>query len=183
MDVHKHYPPAASVDKNGKPLLSWRVLILPYLDQNDLYRQFKLDEPWDSEHNKKLIEKMPDVYRVPALPSLPDHSTTYFVPVGKETVFHDDQGTPTKDIRDGVSNTILIVEADADQAVIWTKPVDWQFDAKEPTRGLGALRDDGFLAAFGDASIHQLSPQRDKQRIPALFTRAAGDRVDAKPAK
>ena len=51
-------------DKDGKPLLSWRVLILPYVEQEDLYKQFHLDEPWDSEHNKKLIEKMPAVYRV-----------------------------------------------------------------------------------------------------------------------
>ncbi len=59
------FPPAAVCDKKGKPQLSWRVLILPYIDQNELYKQFKLDEPWDSEHNKKLIEKMPAVYKLP----------------------------------------------------------------------------------------------------------------------
>ena len=58
-------PPAAICDKRGKPLLSWRVLILPYLEQDALFKEFKLDEPWDSEHNKKLLKKMPKVYAIP----------------------------------------------------------------------------------------------------------------------
>ena len=62
-DNHKHWlPPAAICNKKGKPLLSWRVAILPQLGYQNLYEQFKLDEPWDSEHNKKLLEKMPKVY-------------------------------------------------------------------------------------------------------------------------
>jgi RNA polymerase sigma factor (sigma-70 family) len=56
--------PADVRDKDGKPLLSWRVLILPYLEQDNLYQQFHLDEPWDSEHNLKLLRQMPAVYRV-----------------------------------------------------------------------------------------------------------------------
>jgi hypothetical protein len=175
-DAHRHYPPAASVDKDGKPLLSWRVHVLPYLDQADLYRQFKLDEPWDSPHNKKLIEKMPDIFRVPTLRPLPKYTTTYLVPVGKETIFHDNKGTAIKEITDGTSRTVLIVEADADQAVIWTKPGDWQFDSKEPTRGLGKLRGDWFIAAFADASARQFNPEQDKRLLPAVFTRAGGEK-------
>ena len=59
---------AAIVDKKGKKLLSWRVQILPYIEQDNLYKQFKLDEPWDSEHNKKLIRQMPRIYMLPAAP-------------------------------------------------------------------------------------------------------------------
>ena len=58
-------PPAAVRDKNGKPTVSWRVLILPYIEQNELYKQFKLDESWDSNHNRKLVAKMPAIYRSP----------------------------------------------------------------------------------------------------------------------
>ena len=54
--------PAAVFDKDGKPLLSWRVLMLPYLEQDALYKEFHLDEPWDSDHNKKLLEKMPPLF-------------------------------------------------------------------------------------------------------------------------
>jgi hypothetical protein len=173
-DIYKHFPPAATVDKDGKKLLSWRVHVLPYVEQGELYRQFKLDEPWDSEHNKKLIEKMPDVFHVPALPRLPKYTTTYLVPVGEETIFHDNKGTPLKEIRDGTAKTIMIVEADADQAVIWTKPGDWQFDPKEPARGLGKLRGTGFLAAFADASVRTVSIEKNKDVLPRFFMRADG---------
>src|SRR5262249_51556565 len=67
-DVNGKFPPAAICDKQGKPLLSWRVAILPYVEQDNLYKQFKLDEPWDSEHNKKLIAQMPKVYALPRDP-------------------------------------------------------------------------------------------------------------------
>jgi hypothetical protein len=176
-DVYKHYPPSASVDKNAKPLLSWRVHVLPFLDQTELYRQFKLDEPWDSEHNKKLIEKMPSVYRVPILPPLPKYTTTYLVPVGKETAFHDDKGTTIKQITDGLSHTVLLVEADADQAIVWTKPGDWQFDPAQPTRGLGQLRGNRFLVGFGDSSVSERSPAQEKDRMGAIFTRAGGEKL------
>ena len=64
-DTNGKFPAASSFDKDGKPLLSWRVHVLPYLEQAELYKQFHLDEPWDSEHNKKLIEKMPNVLASP----------------------------------------------------------------------------------------------------------------------
>jgi hypothetical protein len=174
-DVHKHFPPASFTDKTGKPLLSWRVHVLPYVEENELYRQFKLDEPWDSEHNKKLIEKMPDVFRVPALPALPQYTTTYLVPAGEGTVFHDNAGTPLKEIKDGTSKTIFIVEANADQAAIWTKPDDLAFDPKQPTRGLGKLRDGGFLAAFADGSVRRIDLKRnDEDVVRRLMMRADG---------
>ena len=79
-------PPAAIVDRKGKKLLSWRVMILPYIEQDNLYRQFKLDEPWDSEHNKKLIPLMPKVYADPRGPAEPG-KTYYKVFVGKDAGF------------------------------------------------------------------------------------------------
>ena len=63
--TYNHLPPAASFDKNGKPMLSWRVMILPFIEQDALYKQFRLEEPWDSEHNKKLLAKMPEVFASP----------------------------------------------------------------------------------------------------------------------
>src|SRR5260370_37344826 len=74
--VYRTIPPSAICDKNGKPLLSWRVAILPYIEQDNLYRQFNLDEPWDSENNKKLIPLMPRTYASPLAPT--EEGKTYY---------------------------------------------------------------------------------------------------------
>ena len=68
-DTYGTFPPAATTDGADKPLLSWRVAILPFLEQQPLYEQFHLDEPWDSPHNKTLIEQMPQVYAIPGSPT------------------------------------------------------------------------------------------------------------------
>src|SRR5207248_5784084 len=81
-DVNGTFPPAATCDKKGKPQLSWRVLVLPYIEQDNLYKQFKLDEPWDSDNNKKLIAKMPPVYAMPGKSKPGDTDTYYRVFVG-----------------------------------------------------------------------------------------------------
>src|SRR4051794_15304748 len=119
----KRLPAAAIYDKAGKPLLSWRVAILPYLDENNLYKQFHLNEPWDSPHNRSLIGKMPDVFRSPS-PDLQklngEGKTTYQVPVGRETVFYSPQGTTMHEIKNGTSNTVLVVEVEPLHAAYWT---------------------------------------------------------------
>src|SRR6185295_10166602 len=125
-DIHKRFPAQAIYDKSGKlPLLSWRVLILPFVEENGLYKEFHLDEPWDSEHNKKLIEKMPAIFNSPGA-DLPPGKTCYVVPRGKNTLFEGDKGMRDRDIVDGTSKTIMLVEVGADKAVTWTKPDDME---------------------------------------------------------
>ncbi len=176
-DNNKHFPPAASVDKAGKPLLSWRVHLLPYIEQEALYKQFKLDEAWDSDHNKPLIDKMPKLFENPSSIPLEAGTTSYLVVRGKETVFHDDKGTKFAEIRDGTSKTILIVEAGPKSAVVWTKPEDIEFDEKDPWAGLLGMREGGFIAAFADGSVRFLSESISKEDIKALFTRAGQDQA------
>src|SRR5262249_52020517 len=135
LDDNGHFPPAAVFNKDGKPLLSWRVLILPYLDQKELFQKFKLDEPWDSANNKKLLAQMPKVYApVRAKEKMPD-ATFYQVFTGKRTIFEGTRGARIADITDGTSTTILIIEAGA--AVPWTKPADLVFDEKKALPKLG----------------------------------------------
>jgi prepilin-type processing-associated H-X9-DG protein len=123
-------PAAAIVDKRGKPLLSWRVAILPYVEQNNLYKQFHLDEPWDSEHNKKLIGTMPKVYALPYGGSKPGQ-THYRVFVGQGAAFDMVQGLRLPaDFPDGTSNTMLAFEAA--EGVPWTKPDEIEFDPQMP---------------------------------------------------
>ena len=104
------FPAQASFDKQNKPLLSWRVHLLPYIEQQQLYKEFKLDEPWDSEHNKKLIAKMPKVYANPFAPKLAaEGKTTYLAPVHKDAIFTGAaEGMLFTEIKDGSSQTVLL---------------------------------------------------------------------------
>jgi Protein of unknown function (DUF1559) len=175
-DTYKHFPTVANFDKAGKPLLSWRVHLLPFLDQVKLYKEFHLDEPWDSEHNKKLIEKMPGVYRSSKNKELAKAGkTTYLAPVGEHMMFTGTEKTITfRHVTDGTSNTILIVDADDEHAVIWTKPEDLKIDLKDPKAG---LRNDAgtFRALFADGSVHRLPANIDAKTLSAVFTRDGGE--------
>jgi hypothetical protein len=159
-DAHQALPARASLSKEGKPLLSWRVAILPYIEQGKLYQEFHLDEPWDSEHNKKLIAKIPDVFKPATDQKVEPGKTCYLVPVGPGTIFEKTTGTHFADIKDGTSNTIMIVEAAPDRAVEWTRPDDWTFDPANPVQGLIGLRQNAFLTAFGDGSVLTLTLAR-----------------------
>jgi hypothetical protein len=173
--AYQWFPAAAGCDKEGKPLLSWRVYILPFVEQQELYNSFKLDEPWDSEHNKALIARMPIVYRNPDLPQANEGKTNYLAVVGDNAAIRPKQGTAMTDITDGTSNTIMVVEASPDRAVIWTKPDDFSPDEKNPAAGLGGSRPGIFLALFADASVQAISLTNDPATLKALFTRNGGE--------
>jgi hypothetical protein len=174
-DMRKSFPAHAICSADGKPLLSWRVQILPLIEEQTLYSQFHLDEPWDSEHNRALVELMPAVLRNPNLVSEAG-TTNYLAVVGSECVFDGTaKGIGFAKITDGTSKTVMLVEADADQAVIWTKPDDFEHDANNPAAGLGGMRPGGWLAGFADGSVQFIPAEADNQTINALFTRAGGE--------
>jgi prepilin-type processing-associated H-X9-DG protein len=173
-----HFPAAYIADKStGKPLLSWRVAILPFIEQDALYKQFHLDEPWDSEHNKKLIAMMPQVYRHPASRAAPG-MTNYMTVRGKDTAFPGKDGIKLADITDGTSNTIMAVEVSDDKAAPWTKPDDFTYDEKNPAAGLGGLFPGGFNAAFCDGSVRFISSAIDAEVLRNLFNRNDGQVID-----
>jgi hypothetical protein len=176
------FPPSASYNANGKPLLSWRVLILPYIEQHDLYNQFHLDEPWDSDHNRSLITKMPAIYADPAEPGLAaDGRTTFVVPTGEGLVFGGREGTKLSEIRDGTSATIMAVEVIPELAVVWTKPDDWAVDLDDPLRGVKRRDDErrgkAFAAAWCDGSVRIIRDAVEPTVLKALLTRAGGEVV------
>lgn len=159
-DRHGHLPGYASVDAKGAPLLSWRVHLLPYMgsDAKALYAEFRLDEAWDSPHNRKLISRMPSIYSVPLARPLADGHTCYVVPRGDLTLFPsnaDGNYWQVKfcDILKGLSNIILVVEANRDVATPWTRPDDLPFDRNAPLAHLGKLREGGFLASWASGHI------------------------------
>jgi serine/threonine protein kinase len=183
-NVRRGFPPHAIYSRDGKPLLSWRVALLPYLDQAVLFRRFKLDEPWDSPHNQALLKYMPLVYISPEdRPADKPYSTYYQVFVGTVgpvgPVFE-----PTPDFQprlgmrmpDGNSGTLLMVESGP--PVPWTKPEDIPYDPAKPLPRLGGLYQDGFPAAFADSSIKFLTRDLDEETLRALITRNGGEPVE-----
>ncbi len=183
-DAHKHFPGRARF-KDGKPLLSWRVEILPYLDQKVLYDQFHLDEPWDSEHNRTLVEHMPAVFQNPSLSAeaIREGKTNYLAPTGAGTMFKWDSGASFGSFRDGTSNTIMVVEADEDRAVVWTQPDDLEIDPEKPLEGLGHLRPNGFLTVFADGHARLIQRSIDLRVLANLFNPLDGqptpDEIDS----
>ncbi len=172
------FPPPALVDGDGKPLLSWRVALLPYLegDFKELYAEFHLDEPWDSEHNQPLVAKMPAIYRCPRSKKADTGMTVYQAPRGRSTVFAGPDGIAIRKITDGLSNTIGVVEVDEEHAVPWTKPEDWTFDPANPAKGLGGhFPQDIFLCMICDGSAHAIATTAKKETLRALFTANGGE--------
>jgi len=176
-DTYKSMPPAYSSDKDGKPLLSWRVHVLPFLEQRALYDQFHMDEPWDSEHNKKLIPMMPRTLQTPGSKAGPG-KTNYLGAAGEKGIFPGKDPIGIRDIIDGTSNTIMTVEVNDESAVIWTKPDDFVPDPENPKKGLLGLRPGGFNAGFADGSVRFLSEGIDDEALRALFTRNGREPVD-----
>jgi hypothetical protein len=175
--ARKHFPPAAICDETGKPLLSWRVKLLPYLGEGALYAQFHLDEPWDSENNKPLAAVMPAVYMDPQVGDL-EGKTVYLVPTGKETIFGDEKGTSMRQITDGTSRTILVVEVDPQHAVPWTKPEDIAIDEEKPAAGLARMPGGGaLLVGRADGAVVALPGDIDADTLWSLFTRAGGEKI------
>lgn len=179
-DVYGRFPPQSLVDKNGKRLLSWRVLILPFLDQSELYDQFRLDEPWDSEHNLKLARQIPPVYAIRDAVADEDRWKTQIVaPMTPSSAFGR-PGPPIRirDVTDGTSNTIWFVRADVRKAVPWTKPADLPIDADDPFSSIAGADAEHFLASYIDGSARAISRKVSKKTLHLLFSINDGEVID-----
>jgi hypothetical protein len=157
-------PPAAVTAKDGQPLLSWRVLLLPVLDQEELFRQFRLDEPWDSEHNKKLLPRIPAVYALPPGEADRGPLTAYRAFVGDEAAFpaRGSARFPAS-FTDGTSFTILVAEA-AD-AVPWTKPDELSVAADRPLPRLGGRLRGWFGVGMADGTVRLVRDDVDERLL------------------
>jgi serine/threonine protein kinase len=179
-DANGALPPAAIYDKNGRPLLSWRVAILPYIEEDILYKEFKLDEPWDSPNNIKLIERMPKQYAVEGKSAGPPGTTHYQAVVGTGLAWEPQppgaqsvrRGLTLTAFTDGTANTILVAEV-ADP-VVWSKPDDATFDGKRQPRFGGVVKD-GFNVAMTDGSILFVRDTAKPEDLRAALTRNGGE--------
>jgi prepilin-type processing-associated H-X9-DG protein len=171
--------PRDITDNDGKPLLSWRVAILPFLEQGELYNKFKLDEPWDSPHNKELLKEMPALFRCPSRSRPDPATTTYRGFSGQGTMFDTEKSITFADVTDGTSNTIAVAEAK--DAVPWTKPDDLPFDpqAAPSLFGAGSSHPGGCNCGFADGSVRFIKSSINLQVFKALITRAGGEVIAA----
>jgi len=193
-DEYKCFPPAYTVDENGKPLHSWRVLILPHFnikEYEELYDQIRLDEPWNSEHNRQFHDIVISVYQCPTsqrngittrfFPKLDDRpgACYYSVVIGDETPFPGAASTSYADITDGTSNTFLVVERPI--PVCWMDPnheIHYDIAAKGVNRdlfGISSVHPGGANVVFADGSVHFLSETLCPKILRSLLTKAAGD--------
>jgi hypothetical protein len=163
---------AAIVDNAGKPLLSWRVALLPYVEQDNLYKQFKLNEPWDSEHNKKLIEPTPKIFQIDGVETKAGH-THYRTFVGAKAPWDVGRPVTFARITDGLSNTVLFVQAK--EPVIWTKPDELVADGKAEIMSQLLFRDGRTVAGFGDGSARVLSDMIGEKIWKLLIDPADGE--------
>jgi prepilin-type processing-associated H-X9-DG protein len=171
--------PRDITDKDGKPLLSWRVTILPYIEQAELYNKFKLDEPWDSPHNKELLKEMPPTFKCPDRVKAEPFTTTYRGFVGAGAIFETGQDIGIASVTDGTSNTIAVVEAS--EAVPWSKPADLPFDqqAKPSLHGAGSSHPGGFNCGFADGSVRFIKNSVSAAVFQALITRNGGEVISS----
>ncbi|WP_020468113.1 DUF1559 family PulG-like putative transporter [Zavarzinella formosa] len=172
-DVNGHFP-TDIVSKEGKPLLSWRVHLLPYIEQSALYQRFKLNEPWDSENNKPLSETVVKLFVSPRQ-NAAKNMTTYLAPLGEGYMWDQPKGVKITDVPDGTSNTIMLLEADDESAVIWSKPGDLKIDPAKPMKNLLGHYTDGFQAAFADGSVRYIKKTLRTETLIALLTRGGGE--------
>lgn len=166
-DVNGSFPPAYTVDANGKPLHSWRTLILPYIGQEGLYRQIDLDEPWDSPKNQAFNKIQLPNYHCASDPNAVDCS--YVAIVGPNSVFQGPTATQIPMITDGTSNTIMIVEVRGNHKS-WMEPADldattMQYKVNAGSTDPGSFHPGGMNASYADGSVRFLSQSMD----PAVF--------------
>lgn len=174
------YPPPTVFDKAGKPMHSWRVLLLPYLGEQALYATYNFDEPWDSNDNSTLLPRCPSVYRSPG-----SSENTCFLITGQGTLFPASGPLGPAAIPDGLGTTLLVVESD-NPLNEWTKPLDIEIAKLNPTIGasgpntIGGNHSGGAAAAFADGSPAWLADDLNPVLLQAVVSPDGGEPVAAK---
>ena len=190
-DAFGCFPPAYLPDEKGRPKHSWRVLILPYMEEGALYDEYDFDEPWNGPNNSALAARMPKVYRCPSETDRGPEWTSYLMVVGPRAISDGPGARKILDITDGLSNTIMVVEA-AGEYVHWMQPQD--FDAAEISYGVNnrlfgnrliwGIRSDhpgGAQVLFCDGSVRFLPDTVDLGVLQGFTTIAGGEPIFMPP--
>ena len=180
--VYKCFPPAYIPDKHGRPMHSWRVLLLPYLEQKDLYNRYRFNEPWNSAHNRIVSDLAIGLFQCPSQPASNEPTTNYMMVVGPHTISDGSHSRKIAEITDGPADTIMLVEV-ADSATWWAEPEDLYFDKLNFTINAGkrseisSYHPHGANVAFCDGSVRFLKDSTNPQLVKAMLTIDGGENV------
>lgn len=176
-DVYRSFPPAYLADENGRPMHSWRVLVLPFLGHQSLYEQYDFNEPWDGPNNGRLAASMPPVYACPSGSNLGQGFTSYAAVAGSGTAFDGSKAAAFGDIRDGATKTVVIMEAGGAN-IPWLKPADLDFvqiNLIMRSPGMSGSHRGGVRVLFADASVRVLPATLPPETWQGLLTIRGGE--------
>jgi prepilin-type processing-associated H-X9-DG protein len=174
------FPPAYVADARGRPMHSWRVLLLPFMEQSALYNRYNFSEPWNGPNNITLLNSMPNGFACPSRYSSPTNLTSYVAITGPGTMFPGARSTKLDDVTDGTSNTLMIVEV-ADVNVPWTAPIDldvrtMSFQINDPKRaGISSKHPGGANVGLADGRARWARNSITPGKLRAVITIAGGE--------
>ncbi|TWT63995.1 DUF1559 family PulG-like putative transporter [Rubinisphaera italica] len=183
-DLHGVFPSPNHHDGDSPPY-SWRIALLPYIEEDQIFERYNFSEPWDGPTNSTMHSLQLDVFLCPDTSSrLKNHLRTvtdYVAITGEETIFSEGQPTKLTDVTDGTSNTIMFVEL-ANSDIHWMEPRDLQFNAisnrmNKSGAGLSNIHNGGAYTALVDGSIRYLSEETDPDVLRALMTKSGGETI------
>ena len=179
-----HFPPAYIADETGKPIHSWRVLLLPHLGSEDLFMRYSFDEPWNGPNNSKLHDEVVSVYQCPSASRGEQGSNSnYVLTTGKGTAFDGGHETTGAEVVDGLSNTVLVVEV-PNSNTHWMEPVDLPLDEalarfSDPDKAEQCCNHPGtFNISLMDGSTHSIGFPISAENLKALITIDGGEIVN-----
>lgn len=182
-DYYGCLPPVCVTDPEGKLMHSWRVLILPFIEQQRLYDQYDFSEPWNGPHNSRLAKLMPSVFRCPEDATNRGTKTSYIAVVGPETIWQPDRGATFAEIKDGPRNTIAVIKAPG-AGVLWLEPREVPFadlgkliGAKQSS-GASSMHPGAVFAVFADGHTQSIDERLPLDQLKALFTKAGGEAIE-----
>jgi len=175
-DQYGAFPPAYTVDADGQPLHSWRTLLLPYVEQQELYDKIDLSKPWDDPANRVAYDAQIRVYQCPSAPYISHLETTYLAIVGPQACFQPTTSRMRGEITDNHVLTLMVMEFGYSRAVHWMSPTDADeqivltFGATSPLPHPG-----GAQAVFADGSTRFISAKTKPEVLRALLTISGHD--------
>jgi hypothetical protein len=181
-EAYGSFPPAYVADRNGKPMHSWRVLILPFLEQKELYNRYNFAEPWNGPNNINLASQIGSIYLRSGLESDQVQTTSFVAVVGPQTAWPGSRPATKTDLGDGSNNTLIVVEV-PDRQFRWMEPKDLGFDRMSfrindgSNRGLGS-RLGGARVVTAGGSVSTLPDDFDPARLKAMLTANGGEKVE-----
>ncbi|HEV3025719.1 MAG TPA: DUF1559 domain-containing protein, partial [Pirellulales bacterium] len=182
-DLYGSFPPAYIADADGKPMHSWRVLILPFVEGQHIYDQYNFNEPWNGPNNRRLAAMMPSTYSCPSDPSTPGASTTAYLAIaGPGAVFDGDKRCTLNNVTDGTENTLVVGEV-VGANVDWMEPRDLELTQMSGTinapggADISSHHPSGAMTLYADGSVHFLPSSTTPTTIRALSTKAGGEPI------